>query len=139
MLIAALDSDSQFTKRLNRLLKGLLINVDYVAFHSPSECLKYTMEHDVSLMFINQSIGNHFSDMQLLHYKLRKIRPHLDTLIVYNENKWDSSVALWTIQNRCSDYISKSVTEERLQDALKNIWFHPIAEVNFLKSASYYE
>ncbi len=128
MLIATLDQDRQFTERLDKLLKNILSDVDYAAFYSPSDCLQYTMEHDVSLVFINQNIGDHFSDLQLLHQQLRKIRPHIDMVIVYNENKPDNTVALWTIQSRCSDYISKSVTEERLQDTLQNIWFHPIAE-----------
>ena len=118
MLIATLDNDREFTKHMNKLLKSLLTDVEYAAFYSPSHCLQYTMEHDVSLVFINQNIGEHFSDLQLLHRKIRKIRPNIDMVIVYDENKLDNSVALWTIQSRCSDYICKSVTEERLRDTL---------------------
>ncbi len=132
MLIAALDNDRQFTKHLQKLLNSLLTDVEFVAFDSPEDCINYTMEHEVSLIFIDQNIGENFSDLQLLHHKLRKIRPHVDMLIVYNENKWDNSVAVWSIQSRCSDYICKSAAAERFQDALQNIWFNPIEDTNLL-------
>lgn len=137
MLIATLDNDREFTKRMNKLLKSLLTDVDYIAFYSSSDCLQYTMEHDISLVFISQNIGKNFFDLQLLHHKLRKIRPHIDTVIVYDENELNNSVALWAIQSRCSDYICKSSTEERLREALQNTWFHTISEADFLKCTEY--
>ena len=108
----------------------------YSAFPRLREYVKeqqdYIMEHEVTLIFIDQNIGENFTDLQLLHHKLRKIRPHVDMLIVYNENKWDNSVAVWSIQSRCSDYICKSAAAERFQDALQNIWFNPIEDTNLL-------
>lgn len=126
MLIAVLDHDRQFTKRLNKLLKSLMTDIDYVVFYSPSDCLDFAKKHNLSLIFINQSIGGSFADLQILHYKLRKICPHVDIFIVYDENEQDNTVALWTIKSRCSDYISKSVQKERLHNALQNTWFNPI-------------
>lgn len=108
----------------------MLPDVEYKAFTSPSDCVNYASDHEVSLIFINQNIGMHFAALQTLHYKLRRIRPHVDIIIVYDENESNTNVALWSIQSRCSDYICKSDTMERLRDALRNIWFHPILNSN---------
>ena len=123
MIIATLDTDIQYTKKLGSALKSLLPDVEYKAFTSPSDCVNYASDHEVSLIFINQNIGMHFAALQTLHYKLRRIRPHVDIIIVYDENESNTNVALWSIQSRCSDYICKSDTMERLRDALRNIWF----------------
>lgn len=128
MLIMALDTDRRYTKKLGRTLKGLLTDVEYKSFTTVDDCIKYTSDHEATLIFINQNIGMQFTDLQALHYKLRWMQPHVDIIIVYNENERNDHVALWSIQSRCSDYICKTDTKERLNDALQNIWFHPISE-----------
>ncbi len=131
MLIAALDADRQYTKKLGKTLKRLLHDVEFKAFTSGADCLKYTETHDIALIFINQNFGMQFSELQTLHHKLRKLRAHIDIIIVYEEQARSSNVAIWSIQSRCSDYICKSDTVERLTDALQNTWFQPIMQSNY--------
>ena len=131
MVIAAIDTDRQYLHWLGKTLKRMLNDVTFKAFTSASECLQFAAEEEVTLIFINQNIGPHFADLQTLHHKLRTVRSHVDIIIVYDENASDSRVALWSIQSRCSDYICKTDSQDRLNDALRNIWFHPIAASSY--------
>lgn len=126
MVIAAIDTDRQYLRILGKTLKHLLNGVKFKAFTSAADCLKFAADHPLDLIFINQNIGRNFADLQMLHHQLRILRPHVDMIIVYGENEEDSHVALWSIQSRCSDYICKTDSKDRLNDALRNIWFHPI-------------
>lgn len=131
MLIVTLDNDTKYNKKLGRHLKRILPDAEYKAFTSASDCLDFMLKNDVTLIFMNQNIGDSFAGLQSLHHRLRTIRPHVDIIIVYNENESNDHIALWSIQSRCSDYICKADKNERLNDALQNIWFHPIANTAF--------
>ena len=48
----------------------------------------------------------------------------------------DNATALWSIQNRCSDYISKPLTLEKLIHSLSDIWFHRIPEQTLMNAMS---
>ena len=123
--IAALDPDPKSARALGSILKTLLPHAPYKVFRTPEDCLHYAASHEIALLFIEQSVCPHLSGLQTLHHKLRQISPHMDIIIVCDADKMSSAAAIWSIQSRCTDYLCRPLTAERIDSALQNMWYHP--------------
>ena len=128
MIIAAIDDDRNFTETLGEMLKNSISDVVYRSFSSADDCFRFVEENDVTLVFLNKDIGNDPLGMQIVHHHLRQLSSHIDIILVGSDQRLDSDTAIWSIQNRCSDYLCKPVTYEKLISSLQNIWFNPIPE-----------
>ena len=126
MLILALDTDRKFLESLGAMLKQALPDVDYRGFTTVSECFDFVRYHDVEIVFFNIGMGSHPYRREVILYELRKIIPRLDFVLVGDDTVLDSSTALWSIQNRCSDYLQKPLTPDKLIRSLSCIWVHKI-------------
>ena len=129
MLIVAIDRDNNFTNDLGIMLKDHLMDIEYRSFVSADDCLRFVRDNNVSLVFLDKDIGNAPYDMRFAHQQLRKLERHIDIILVGNDNRLDENTAIWSIQNRCSDYICKPLTIEKLLSSLQNIWFNPIPQL----------
>lgn len=123
--IAALCPDQKSARELGSILKRLLPHAPYKAFRTPEDCLRYAASHEIALLFIDQSIYPHLSGLQTLHHKLRQISPHMDIIIICDADKANGAAAIWSIQSRCTDYLCRPLTADRIERALQNMWYHP--------------
>ena len=133
-MIVALDKDRQSNEKLGSMLKQTMINHKYRYFTSISECIDFVSNFEVSLVFLSKDIGHHPYDVQIVCHKLRKIKSDIDIILMGNDDKLSSSMALWSLKNRCSGYLCKPLEYEKLVSSLRNIWFNPILELDDLIS-----
>lgn len=131
-MIAAIDDDRNFTSDLGNMLKMSISDLQYKSFSSANDCIDFVKDNNVSLVFLNIDIESGLCGLQMIHHQLRKLDRHIDIILTGSNQSLDCDTAIWSIQNRCSDYLCKPLTKEKLLSSLKNIWFNPINENELL-------
>ncbi len=135
-MMIAIDTDRKFIDELGTMLSRILPDEEFIGFTSVSECFKYVRDHEAQIVFFNiDDIYPNYRRENIL-YELRKMVHDLDFVLLGDKKVLDNTTALWSIQNRCSDYISKPLTPEKLIHSLSDIWFHRIPEQTLMNAMS---
>ena len=135
-MMIAIDTDKKFIDELGAMLRKILPEEKFTGFTSVQECFEYVRGHEAEIVFftIDEKYPDHRRENIL--YELRKMVPDLDFVLLGKSKILDNATALWSIQNRCSDYVSKPLTPEKLIRSLSDIWYHRIPEQTLMNAMS---